>query len=92
MDVTAIMNRVRKAIKEHDPSYRLKIRGLICAKEMRYIMYGDYDFTPRITINRMKQPLLDRTLKDIETIDESKLNLSARAAKVLTDIITSKNR
>lgn len=60
MDVTEIMNRVRRAIKKYDPSYRLKVRGLICAKEMRYIMYGDYDFTPRITINRMKQPLLYR--------------------------------
>lgn len=58
MDVTAIMNRVRKAIKEHDPSYRLKVRGLICAKEMRYIMYGDYNFSPRITVNKSKQPLL----------------------------------
>ena len=37
-NVTEIMNRVRKAIRDYDPSYRLKARGWICAKEWREIM------------------------------------------------------
>ena len=38
LEVTAVMNRVRKAIRDFDPSYRLKARGWICAKEWREIM------------------------------------------------------
>lgn len=37
-DVTKIMSRVRKAIRDFDPSYRLKANGHICAKEWREIM------------------------------------------------------
>lgn len=54
MDVTEVMNRVRKAIKEHDPSYRLKVRGILCARDIRRITYGDRDFTPRITMKNEK--------------------------------------
>lgn len=37
-DVTKIMSRVRKAIRDFDPSYRLKANGHICAKEWREII------------------------------------------------------
>ena len=39
-NVSEMMHRVRLAIKEHDPSYRLKLNGHICAKEWREIIFG----------------------------------------------------
>lgn len=43
-DVTKIMSRVRKAIRDFDPSYRLKVNGHICSKEWREIMPPPLDF------------------------------------------------
>ena len=43
-DVTKIMSRVRKAIRDFDPSYRLKANGHICAKEWREILPPPLDF------------------------------------------------
>ena len=43
-NVSEMMHRVRLAIKEHDPSYRLKLNGHICAKEWREILGRDYRY------------------------------------------------
>ncbi|MBO7448944.1 MAG: hypothetical protein J6U54_01130 [Clostridiales bacterium] len=42
--VSEMMSRIRTAIREHDPSYRLKLNGHICAKEWREIMGQTFDF------------------------------------------------
>ena len=44
MRVAHMMSRVRAAIKEFDPSYRLKKRGWICAKEWREICPPPFDY------------------------------------------------
>jgi len=44
MRVAHMMSRVRAAIKEFDPSYRLKKRGWICAKEWREICPPPLDY------------------------------------------------
>ena len=44
MRVAHMMSRVRAAIKEFDPSYRLKARGWICAKEWRAICPPPFDY------------------------------------------------
>ena len=44
MRVAHMMSRVRASIKEFDPSYKLKKRGWICAKEWREIMPPPFDY------------------------------------------------
>ena len=39
-----LLSRIRKVIKTHDPSYRLKVKGHICAKEWREIIGECLDF------------------------------------------------
>lgn len=43
-DVSGIMRRVRMAIRDYDPSYKLKARGWLCSKEWREVLGGDYRF------------------------------------------------
>ena len=69
--IVDMMNRVRRAIKEFDPSYRLKKRGWICAKEWREILSEPFDWIwgPGYT-NMAKQlpedkiPILRASAKD----------------------------
>ena len=42
--LTEMMNRVRAAIRDLDPSYRFKKRGWICAKEWREICPLPFDY------------------------------------------------
>ena len=42
--LTEMMNRVCKAIRDFDPSYRFKKRGWICAKEWREICPPPFDY------------------------------------------------
>ncbi len=76
MRAAHMMSRVRAAIKEFDPSYRLKARGWICAKEWRAICPPPFDFiwgdgytnmAKRLTEDKI--PVLKAAAKATITID-----------------------
>lgn len=71
-----MINRVRASIKEFDPSYKLKERGIICAKEWKGIMPPplDYIWGPGYTnmakrLPEDKIPVLKAAAKATITID-----------------------
>ena len=72
-----MMNRVRTAIRDFDPSYRLKARGWICAKEWReicpppldYIWGKGYTWAINRINDELKVQVLRKTAKDTITID-----------------------
>ena len=43
-NVSETMHRIRVAIRDYDPSYKLKVNGHICAKEWREIIGGGYRY------------------------------------------------
>ena len=74
--VYAMMNRVREAIKDFDPSYKFKKRGWICAKEWRYICPPPLDYIWGAGYTNMakrlpddKLPVLRKAAKATITID-----------------------
>ena len=76
MRVYQMMNRVRASIKEFDPSYKLKERGWICAKEWREICPPPFDYIWGPGYTRMakrlpedKIPVLRSAAKATITID-----------------------
>lgn len=76
MCVAHMVSRVRASIKEFDPSYKLKKRGWICAKEWREIMPPPFDYIwgPGYThmakrLPEDKIPILKAASKATITID-----------------------
>jgi hypothetical protein len=106
-DVTKIMSRVRKAIRDFDPSYRLKANGHICAKEWREIMPPPLDFiwgkgytwaldriNEEIKINALRASAKDTVKIDADSrhIDDDALKYCLNDIAINVDVEGGKRR